>query len=297
MDKLRAITFFCKTAEAKSFTAAARDLDVPQSVLSKTILALESDLRFKLFNRTTRQLSLTEPGAAYYSRCKQILVDVDEAETLARHGTEQATGTLRIGIHPVFQISLCRRIGEFIGKNPNVNVEIRHTNAPAAIIEAGLDVILRVGVIEDSPLVARRLGSTSLVLCASPSYLQKHTRPSHPHDLIKKNHWAVVPNRYDEESFARWTFSRGQEREVVKIPASVMLREGVGLGLAAVGGVGLVAMYDVAALPFIKDGSLEWILQDWSLGQQPVYAITQSGGKVPAKVREFIEFSRSLLLQ
>jgi DNA-binding transcriptional LysR family regulator len=295
MDKLRAIKLFCKTAETKSFTAAARDLDVPQSVLSKTISALETDLQLKLFNRSTRQLSLTEAGASYYNRCKQILVDVDEAEALARHGTDQATGTLRIGIHPVFQISLCRRIGEFIAKTPNVNVEIRHTNSPASLVEVGLDVLLRVGAMKESALVARQLGSTALILCASPSYLQTHARPSHPRDLIRQRHCAIIPNRHDEDSFARWIFSKGEEREVVKLPASVMLREGVGLGVAAVGGVGLVAMYDIAARPFFKDGSLEWILQDWSLGRQPVYAVTQSGGRVPAKVRAFVEFSRSLV--
>jgi DNA-binding transcriptional LysR family regulator len=113
--------------------------------------------------------------------------------------------------------------------------------------------------------------------------------------LVRQNHCAVIPNRYDEDSFTRWTFSKGQEREPVEIPASVMLREGVGLGVAAVGGAGLVAMYDVAARPFIKDGRLERILTDWSLGQQSVYAVIQSGGRVPAKVRAFVEFSRLLV--
>src|SRR5437764_77619 len=166
MDKIRALRFFCRAVETESFTAAARALDVPQSVLSKTILALETELEFTLFNRSTRRISLTEAGASYYDRCRQILFDIDEAEGICRHGALKPTGTLRVGIHPVFQISLCRRIGEFMRANRSINLEISHTNSPGAILETGLDVMLRVGAIKDSSFLARRLGSTDLILCA-----------------------------------------------------------------------------------------------------------------------------------
>ena len=133
MDKLRAIKFFCRTVEAKSFTLAARELGVPQSVLSKSISALEADLQFTLFNRSTRHLSVSEAGVGYYDRCRQLLLDMDEAETVARQGTAMPTGTLRVGAHPVFQFLLCSRICEFRAANPRVNVEITHTNSPATL--------------------------------------------------------------------------------------------------------------------------------------------------------------------
>src|ERR1700732_1782326 len=134
MDKLRAIKFFCRTVEMKSFTSAARMLNVPTSVVSKAVSTLEAELRFVLFNRSTRRLSVTEAGAEYYDRCQRILVDIEESEIAARQGVVQARGTLRVGIHPVFQISLSRRIHEFLTANPNITVEAGHTNSPGTVL-------------------------------------------------------------------------------------------------------------------------------------------------------------------
>jgi LysR family transcriptional regulator for bpeEF and oprC len=294
MDKLRAIKFFCRAAETKSFTSAANALDVPQSVLSKTIAALEEELQFALFNRTTRRVSLTEAGAAYYDRCRQVMDDLEEAETLGRNGAVLPTGTLHVGIHPVFQISLCRRIGEFLASNPGVNIDLAHANSPAALLEEGLDVVLRIGSIADSTLVARPLGSTSIIACASPGYLDRHGRPEHPQDL--SGHHGIVPGHRHEDTYARWTFFKGNQREVVTVPVGVVLREGVGLAVTAIGGVGIVQLFDIAARPFIEDGDLEPILQDWSCGREPVYALFPGRRNVPAKVRAFVEFARTLIL-
>jgi LysR family transcriptional regulator for bpeEF and oprC len=293
MDKLRAIKFFCRAVETKSFTAAAHSLDVPQSVLSKGIAALEAELKFTLFNRSTRRLSLTGAGAGYYGCCQQIMLDMEEAETLARLGSVQPAGTLRIGIHPVFQISLCRRMGEFLAANPGVNAEVAHTNSPAAVLKEGLDIVLRVGPVKDSGFVARQLGSISLIVCASPGYLDAHGRPQHPRDLSR--HRAIIPGRLDEDPFTRWTFTKEHDREDVNLPVALVLREGVGLGVSAAGGVGIVRIYDVAARPFIEDGDLEPILQDWSSGRVPVYSVIPSRRNVPAKVRAFMEFAQSLV--
>ena len=219
MDKLRAIKYFCRAVETSSFTSAARLLGVPQSVLSKTIAALEADLQFTLFNRSTRRISLTEAGAAYYDACRQLILDMEAAEARARDGSVQATGILRIGLHPVFQISLCNKIGEFLALNPGVTAELAHTNSPAALLEEGLDVLLRVGAVKDSSFVARELGSVELLVCASPGYLQQHGRPEHPRDLAR--HHSIIPGRHDEDSFIRWTFSNGADREVIKVPVRI----------------------------------------------------------------------------
>jgi DNA-binding transcriptional LysR family regulator len=157
MDKLRAIKFFCRAVEAKSFTSAAHTLDVPPSVLSKTVSSLEAELRFTLFNRSTRRLSLTEAGTAYYEYCRQLILDMEEAEALARDGTVQAAGTLRIGFHPAFRTCLCRRMGEFLKANPSVNVELAITNSPATLLDEGADTSAAVDTASsDNPGSARR---------------------------------------------------------------------------------------------------------------------------------------------
>jgi DNA-binding transcriptional LysR family regulator len=294
MDKLRAIKFFCRLVEEKSFSSTARVLGVPPSVLSKTISALERQVQFTLFNRSTRRVALTESGARYYEHCCRLLVDLDEAEAIARDDVAKPAGVLRIGIHPVFQISLCRRVSEFLAENPRVSVEIAHTNSPTALTDEGLDVVLRVGPMESSRLVARQLGSTRLLTCASPAYLATHGEPSHPREL--RAHVAIIPGRRDEDSFARWGFQKESERIDVAVPVRAVLSEGVGLGLTAAGGIGIVRIYDIAARPFIDEGTLQPILSDWSEPPTPVYAVIPSRRNVPAKVRAFVEFARTLLL-
>ena len=153
--------------------------------------------------------------------------------------------------------------------------------------------MLRVGSIADSSFVARQLGSTHLIVCASPRYLDQHGRPKHPQDLT--GHRAIIPGRRDEDSFTQWSFAKGNTREIVSVPVGVSLREGVGLAVTAIGGVGIVRMYDIAARPFVEDGDLEAVLPDWSCGFQPVYAVIPSRRNVPAKVRTFMEFARSLV--
>jgi LysR family transcriptional regulator, regulator for bpeEF and oprC len=294
MDKLRAIKFFCRAVEAKSFTAAAQALDVPPSVLSKAISSLEAELRFTVFNRSTRRLSLTEAGTAYYESCRQLILDMEEAEAHARDGTVRATGMLRIGFHPAFRTFLCRRIGEFLAANPSVTLELAITNSPATLLDEGLDVVLRIGEIPKSSFVARELGSTVLIPCAAPAYLDAWGRPSHPQDL--RRHRAIIPGRRDEDPFTRWTFSRHDEQEVVVVPVVAVVREGIGMVDSVLAGVGVAQIYDVVAHHCIVDGSLEPLLKDWSYTRQPVYAVIPSRRNVPAKVRAFVDFARSLVL-
>ena len=293
MDKLRAIRFFCRAVETNSFTAAARALGVPQSVVSKGIAALESELQFNLFNRSTRQLALTEAGASYYEACLQMMSEMDEAETRARHGSVAPSGNLRIGLHPALQWIVCNSIGEFLTAHAGVNAEISHTNSPAALLEQGLDVLLRIGGLQDSSFVARKLGSVNLRVYTSPGYLRAMGKLQHPRDLTR--YCAIIPGRLDEESFASWSFSNGKEKEIVNVPARLVLREGVGLAVSVIQGFGVVRMYDIAARPFVENNQLEPILQQWSCGREPVLAVIPSRRKVPAKVRAFIDFVEPLL--
>jgi LysR family transcriptional regulator, regulator for bpeEF and oprC len=288
MDKLRAMKFFCRTVEAKSFTSAAHDLDVAPSVLSKVMSALEADLRFTLFNRSTRRLSLTEAGARYYERCRRLLVEMEEAESVARAGAVQPTGTLRVGVHPVFRNSLIRELGDFLASNPEVNIETTLTNSPTALLEQGLDVVLLIGKLADSDFIGRQVGTTALVTCAAPAYLDRQGRPRHPRDVA--DHRAIVPGRRDESLSVRWTFARGKEREVVAVRPILIARDGIGLVDAALGGVGITRIYDLAANRHLADGGLETILPTWSCGREPIYAVFPSRRNVPAKVRVFLDF-------
>jgi DNA-binding transcriptional LysR family regulator len=293
MDKLRAMKFFCRTVEAKSFASAAHALDVAPSVLSKVISALEADLRFTLFNRSTRRLSLTEAGSTYYERCRQLLVEMEEAESVARAGAVQPTGMLRVGVHPAFRNSLVPELGDFLASNPDVSIETTLTNSPASLLEQGLDVVLLIGKVADSDFIGRALGMTELLMCAAPEYLDRQGRPRHPRDLGE--HRVILPGRRDEDLSVRWTFTRKKERTVVAVRPILIARDGIGLVDAALGGVGITRAYDLAVNSYLADGRLEAVLPDWSCGREPIHAVFPSRRNVPAKVRAFLEFAAAFL--
>jgi LysR family transcriptional regulator for bpeEF and oprC len=293
MDKLRAIRFFCRVVEAKSYAAAGSLLNVQPSVVSRVIAGLETDLDCRLFNRTTRRLALTQAGALYYERSRQLLLDLEEADTVARTGTMRPSGLLRVGYHPALRVLLLRRLGEYLAQNPGVDVEMQVANSPSTVLDDGLDILLRVGRLADSSLVAKSLGWASIVTCAAPSYLERHGRPRHPEEL--RQHRAIIPGRRDEHSFAHWTFIRGGEREAIGIPVGVVVRDGVGVTDALLGRAGVAQIYDIAAAHHIAAAELEPIIQDWSSGRHPIVAVLPGRKHIPAKVRSFISFVQGIV--
>jgi DNA-binding transcriptional LysR family regulator len=294
MDKLRAITFFCRTVESGSFAGAAQSLDVVPSALSKVIASLESALGFKLMHRSTRRLRLTEEGQAYYDQCRQLLLDLEEAEVRARRGGTRAQGTLRIGMHPALRVLFLSKLGLYLDANPHVRVETVTTNTASAVLDEGLDVVVRIGRLEDSSLLARPLGSAGFIVCAAPSYLAVRSEPRQPEDLAE--HRAIVYGRRDEEPNTRWEFCNGTDRRIVEVPVFMVSRDGVGLADAAVGGCGIARPFEYAVRHLIARGELKPLLQDWSSETLPVNAVLPPNARgLPAKVRAFLDFSEHLL--
>jgi DNA-binding transcriptional LysR family regulator len=295
MDKLRAIKFFCRVAERKSFADAAHDLDVVPSVLSKTIAALENDIEFRLFNRTTRRVSLTEEGALYYDRCKRLVVELDETELLTRNGTGRPVGRLSAGLHPSINRILMCRINEFLAEYPDVTVETTTTSLSSTLIEDRLDVLIALGDLPNSNFGMQKLGTTRFVLVAAPRYLRSNAGPQAPTDL--GNHTVIVSARRDSPSFVHWTLSRGNKRETVYAPARMICREGVHMHEACLSGAGISRMVELSVRPYLASGDLQLVLADWSFSALPIYAIFPNRKSVPAKVRVFVDFVRKVLKQ
>jgi LysR family transcriptional regulator, regulator for bpeEF and oprC len=293
MDKLRALKFFCRVAETKSFAAAAYELDVVPSVLSKQIATLETNLRFKLFNRTTRRVSLTEHGTRYYDHCKRLLIDLDEAESLERGGMAKATGKVVVGIHPAINRVLMARIDEFLTKYPDVVVETTITSTPATMLDDKIDLLVTLADLPDSSFGVKTIGTTHHVLAASPGYLKKHGVPRGPDDLRK--HVFIVSGRPDGPSYARWTMKRGSEVQTIYVPVRMISRQGVHIYEACVSGAGISRQVDLHIRPQIKRGELVQVLPDWSLTTLPIRAVVPDSKKVPEKVKVLVEFLRSII--
>lgn len=286
--------FFCRVAESKSFAAAASSLDVVPSALSKAVAALEHELGFTLLNRSTRGLSLTDDGAAYYDRCRQIVLDIEEAESSGRSGRAHARGTLRVGMHPSLRFETLTRLGTFLEAEPNLKIETVITNTPAAVVDEGLDVVLHVGHLSDSSLLARQIGWTRSLVCASPGYLAAAGEPRHPEELAR--HRAVIYARRDEDANTRWVFSRDGERCEVEVSVRAIMRDGIGVIDAVIGGCGIARPFEIAARHGLKGGQLREVLADWSGERHAVQAVFPSkAGLNSAKVQRYVAYMTNLL--
>ena len=251
-------------------------------MLSKQIATLETNLRFKLFNRTTRRVSLTEHGTRYYDHCKRLLIDLDEAETLERGGMAQATGKIVAGIHPAINRVLMARIDEFLTKYPDVVVETTITSTPATMLDDKLDLLVTLADLPDSSFGVKTIGTTYHVLAASPGYLKKHGVPRGPDDLRK--HVFIVSGRPDGPSYARWTMKRGSEVQTHLCAGSYDQPPGRSYLRSAFSAPGSSRQVDLHIRPQIKRGELVQVLPDWSLSTLPVRAVVPNSKKVPEKV-------------
>jgi DNA-binding transcriptional LysR family regulator len=294
MDKLRAMTWFCRAAEAKSFAGAAKAIGVVPSALSKTIAALEAELGTHLVNRSTKRLCLTHEGEVYYEQCRALLQDLEQAEAVARGSQMNPRGTLRVGMHPALRVVLLSALGTFLDQYPELKIETVVTNSAAAVVDEGLDVVIRIGRMADSSLVARSLGRVQSIACAAPSYLRTAGEPGHPNDLAK--HQAIIYGRRDEASNAEWTFTKRPDRITVSVPVRIVVRDGIGITDAAVAGCGVALPLDVSARHLLKAGALKPLLPDWSGEQYPLFAVMPSGrGNTSAKVRAYVDFVGAML--
>ncbi len=294
MDKLRAMTFFCRTVEAKSFAAAAQSLDVVPSALSKVISALERELGFSLLSRSTRSLSLTDEGAEYYEQCRQLLADIDDAESMGRRGAAQARGTLRIGMHPGLRYAMMTTLQPFLDEHPDLKVETLITNAATAVVDEGLDLVLHIGALSDSSMIARTLSWTRPIVCAAPSYLASRGEPRHPAELTR--HRGVIYARRDEAPNTRWRFAKGGETCEVDVPVHVVSRDGVGLVDVASSGCGVARPLEIAARHLVAAGQLREVLNDWTGERQAIAAVLPPQGRTaPAKVKLYVEYVAAML--
>jgi LysR family transcriptional regulator for bpeEF and oprC len=292
MDKLRAMRFFCRAVESQSFAAAAAAMDVVPSAFSKTVAALEQDIGFRLMNRSTRRMSLTDEGSAYYAKCRAVLQQIEEMEAGSRGGHRQLKGTLRIGMHPALRELVLSRLGRFVADHVELKVETDVTNSASAVLERGLDVLLHIGTLADSNLVIRRLSWVRPVVCASPAYLQAWGVPTHPDDLA--THRAVIYGRADEASNTTWTFVRDGKTHRVGVPVRLVARDGIGVTDAVASGCGVGRPFDVAIVRLLRSGAVRSLLTGWRGPRYAVSAVTPAG-RAPAKVAAFIDFCRDVL--
>src|SRR6516164_4652612 len=206
MQDLRTLAIFVKVAERRSFVRAATELGITQSGVSNAIKRLEDQVGTVLLARTTRRVSLTEDGAAFFERCRQALAAIDEAEHVLKRAQLKPAGTLRVDLPLAFgRIKLVPLLGRFQENNPDVRLRITFTDRYIDLIEEGVDVAVRFGALQDSSLIARRLTATQFNVVGSPRYLAKHGWPKTPDDL--KAHNCLAFAWRDTRQVRDWRFA------------------------------------------------------------------------------------------
>jgi DNA-binding transcriptional LysR family regulator len=295
MDRLDAMSLFAAAAEAGSFSAASRRLGVPLPTLSRKIAELEAHLNTRLLVRSTRRLALTEAGTAYLAACKQILEQVSEAESLASGEFHTPRGELAITAPIVFgRLHLLPVVNAFLAAYPQVDVRLTLSDRNLHLVDEHLDVALRIGVLEDSRLVAVRVGSVRRVVCASPAYLAKHGRPRTPADLA----------RHDCVSFESlpasqaWNFARRGERiTAVAIRPRLSVTTAEAAIDAAIAGVGLTHVLSYQAAGAVAAGQLALVLRQYEPEPVPVSLLYAGQKRLPLKTRSFVDFAVPRLRQ
>ena len=290
MDRVRRIEMLVRAAEAGSFAKAARLLELDPSAVSHAVASLERELRVTLFYRTTRQLRLTEEGEELCRRGREIIDRLAELEGTASRASARFTGTLRVGMGvPLSREIIMPRLPEFMRRHPGLQVECLVLTQVRDLHASGVDLLLRVGEPEESGLVARKMAVLNFGVYAAPSYLQSAGEPERPEDL--RNHRCLVHKApVAVKPLDEWEFERGGERQVVKVPRTLMTDDREGLIAAALAGGGLmrIGMFDPL---LITSGRLRKVLNGWNCaGAPPFYAVYRKTQRLSPRIAAFLEF-------
>lgn len=288
MDRLAAMAAYVQVVETGSFVRAAEKLGASTSSTSRLIADLEAHLGARLLNRTTRKLSLTETGQAYYERCVQLLADIDEAEAAAGAAAAVPTGKLKLTCpYNLLAQPIGPALAEFNRRRPQVDFDVTVADRVIDLVDEGFDLAVRIGAPGGEQLVARRLGATQLLICAAPGYLEKHGTPTVPADLAAHR---VLTYAYVATPF-QWRLLDGDGRpHEVRVAGPLHANSGELLVAAAVAGMGIIFEPDFVVGPHLARGELQRVLPQYSGPRLDVWAVYPSRRHLSAKVRAFVAF-------
>ncbi|BCH21235.1 LysR family transcriptional regulator [Mesorhizobium sp. L-8-3] len=288
MLDLNDIVVFARVIEAGSFTAAARLLGIPKTTVSRRIAALEREVGVRLLQRTTRSLNMTDAGRLYYEQSSQALRAIEAANLRLAEARAEPSGTIRITAPVGFGgYFLTSTVFDFLAMYPKTRVELRLTDDKLNLVESGIDLAFRTGILQDSTLVARKLGPTHRILCASPDYLARQGIPEVPTDLAR--HHCVIAGA--STASADWELEGPHGQETVQVAGRFAANEMQAVIAAAIAGYGIAQVPHGIAEASIKDGQLRRVLNDYTTPVGGLYAVYPSSRYLSPLVRAFIDLA------
>jgi DNA-binding transcriptional LysR family regulator len=282
------IQLFVEIIRAGNLSAAARTLNSSPAAMSRALSSLESRLGVRLVTRTSRSFELTEEGSLFYDRCQKIIADIAEAEAEASSKLGAVKGKLRIGApNELGRRLVAPLITKFVQKHPEVEVHLTLSDSGLDVIDDGLDIALRVGLPDDSSVIARKILSTKRIVCASPGYFKRHGTPHHPEDLKQHNCIRLVRARRVVDS---WVFQENGQGFEVTVDGTLTTTSGevVHDWVRAGMGIALKASWDL--LPDLADGTIVQCLEPFWYDQIDLFAICANRTHQPPRIRAFLDF-------
>jgi len=285
-DRLQELQVFVRAAESGSFSRAARELSLSQPSVSRIIGELEARLGVKLLLRTTRRITVTDAGALFLDRAREILSQIEDAEDAAR-GRDSLRGTIRMAIPIIYGTrEIIPLLPKFLGMHPLLRVEMSVVDARQDLIAEGADLAIRLGELGDSAFGARRLATLSTMLAASPVYLAARGTPKTPADLA--SHDCIFgPGNFGRDS---WSFNRNGTEMSVDVRGRISTDSGPGLFASAMAGLGIAMVSSVMAGPEVKAGTLVQVLRGYKLPSVDVHAVFPGGPRPSTKVRALVDY-------
>jgi DNA-binding transcriptional LysR family regulator len=286
MDPLDGIAAFARVVDCGSFSAAADRLKLSKSAISAHVQRLEDRLGTRLLNRSTRSLSLTEAGAAYYRHCVRILAEADAAEQAAVALQREPRGTLRISAPDTFGwMHVAPAIPDFLKRYPDLSIDIALSEKHVNLVDEGLDLAIRIGALADSALVVRKLAPSRILLCAAPGYLAAHGTPQEPAALAAHNCLCDSVTPWGNA----WRLTAKAKEAHVVVSGSMRANSAEMLRAAALAGLGVASLPSWVIADELRSGALRRVLSSWELPRSAIYAVYPDNRLMSAKVRAFVD--------
>jgi len=290
MDRLQAMTTFVRVVENGSFSGAAKQLNVGQPAVSKTIAQLEVRLQVRLLLRSTHGLTPTEAGQRFYERARRAIEEANEAELEARGAGASLSGRLRVSAATTFaRLHVVPHLPAFLKANPDLEIDVILDDRVIDLVAEGVDMALRMGELPDSAAVARKLASGRRSVIATPAYLERCGIPQSPAEL--GSHQALI---YSQAS-SGWTFKRGSAETSVSVYGRVRVSAAEGLRAAVLADMGLTIASDWMFSPELESGAVRRVLEAWALPTIDLWAVFPTGRLASAKARTFATFVEEVL--
>lgn len=302
MDQLAAMRAFVRVVEAGTFTRAADLLEIPKPTLTKQVQALETHLRTKLLNRTTRRVTVTPDGAAYYERALALLNDLDELDGSMTLSQASPRGRLRIDISSSLAILvLIPALPDFFARYPDIQIDLGVTDRSVDLVGESVDCVIRGGDLVDPSLIARRVAEIQMIACASPAYLARYGTPQRPEDL---GHDFPIVGYFSARTGRPLPQEYVRDGKVVEVasPYRLAVNDGSAYMAAGLAGLGILQAPSFMVQPHMGSGALVPILSQWCVEPLPLFVVFPPNRHLSARLRVFVDwvadlFARDDLIQ